>query len=334
MNFLVRHIEYLLRSGDGCVLIPGLGAVISRRIPARYDSEAGRILPPTREYSFNSSLTHTDGTLAASVARARGINFEQAARMVDDAVVRMRKSLREGTPVSLGRVGSIVEREGRTLFIPFAGSLHASPDSWMTAVSVKPLLASPAASTVRDEDEAGMFSSAIRTAWRRNAVRASRIAASVALVLALGFAVAMTLGRTAPETQNASLGFEFSAPASKKSPLISRPGTSSSPLVLVLRTHDDAVTTVDTTKIHEEPAPVRIAAHDAGSARFCLIVASLTTREEAERFVRKGSDLRILEKDGRFRVYAASGGSSSEVRAKAAALGLDDRYPGAWICRR
>ncbi len=97
MNQIVRHIEYLLRSGDGCVVIPGVGAVLSRRVSACFDASTGRFMPPAVEYSFNGALSRSDGALASSVARSRGIAYEQAARIVDEAASDMRRALREGS---------------------------------------------------------------------------------------------------------------------------------------------------------------------------------------------------------------------------------------------
>ena len=44
--------------------------------------------------------------------------------------------------------------------------------------------------------------------------------------------------------------------------------------------------------------------------------------------------LHVLENDGRYRVYALSGNTINDVKAQAAAEGLFERFPGAWVCRR
>lgn len=346
MNLLVRHIEYLLRSGDACVVIPGIGALISHRVPARFDESAGRFLPPSVEYSFNSSIRREDGVLASSFARAGGITYENAVRQVEAEASAMRKALRSGSPVSLGRIGSLMSRDGSTLFIPFAYRLLASPLAWLEPVALRPLASpeDPSHEEDRPSDDASLLASVVKSAWRRTALRAGKIAASVALLLTLGFGVAMTLGRTAPRTENASLGFEFSRNAKPESALISRPGTSSSPLVLVIRHHDDAATVVDTASLSRQseisaanpkPSVAKYDAFGGSDASYCLVVASLGSMSEAERYVAShGGNLRVLESDGRYRVYAASGNSSGAVLEKAHQMGIQDRYPGAWVCRK
>ncbi len=355
MNQIVRHIEYLLRSGDGCVVIPGVGAVLSRRVSACFDASTGRFMPPAVEYSFNGALSRSDGALASSVARSRGITYEQAARIVDEAASDMRRALREGSSVMLGRIGSLARTDGRVVFTPVGRRQAASSAQWFEPLAVRLLVAAQSEAAVLPDDESRVIASAVARAWRRGAVRAARVAASVALVLALGFAVAMTLGRTAPDAQRASIGFEFAAPAKERPALIPRPGTSSSPLVLVLRNHDDAATVVDTLALaaarSRKPegralasakaslaAPAVAVSAESDADRYCYVIASLSTRAEAERYVAAraadGVDLRILDNAGRFRVYAASGSSSASLRRIVAEAGLDSRYPGAWICRR
>ncbi|MDE6120529.1 MAG: hypothetical protein K2F63_01920, partial [Muribaculaceae bacterium] len=66
-------------------------------------------------------------------------------------------------------------------------------------------------------------------------------------------------------------------------------------------------------------------------------LASLYSASEAKDFISNSStsdDLRLLEKDGRFRVFAAQGASIAAVQEQARSEGLYDRYPNAWICRK
>ena len=133
-------------------------------------------------------------------------------------------------------------------------------------------------------------------------------------------------------------------PSQPAESLFERPGTSTAPLVLVLRHHDDATTAVDTTAKATAPkhvaevakivkTPQSVLRFDEND-RYCLVVASLATQEEAERFIARNSKLQlgVLPKDGRYRVYAATG--TTAAGAQSAAAELADRYPDAWVCRR
>ncbi len=334
MNLVVRHIEYLLRTGDGCVVIPGVGGVLARRSSARYDVSAGSYVPPATVYAFNGLLRESDGLLASSIARKEDITFEQAARRVDDFASWVRSTLRDGRSVALGRLGSLHVSDGKTVFMP---QMAKSSASWLCPVALRPLVAAPVRVQEEADSEAAEFAETIRNAWRRTAVRIGRIAASVAVVVALGFAVSNFMGRTAPQAQRASLGPEFSVSSKENTGLLNRPGTSSSPLVLVLRNFDDAATIVDTTMqtpIHKSEEADMLPAH-SGNGAYVYVVASLASRDEAERFVKRhDGDLRILASEsGRYRVYAASASTSGSLREKARMLQLENSFPGAWICR-
>ena len=64
-------------------------------------------------------------------------------------------------------------------------------------------------------------------------------------------------------------------------------------------------------------------------------MASLASRADAEEYVATyGSDYKILEKDGRYRIYTLSGPSFSALNSAAAETGEFKRHPNAWICRK
>ena len=70
--------------------------------------------------------------------------------------------------------------------------------------------------------------------------------------------------------------------------------------------------------------------------KYCLVIASLENRAKAEEYIAKSGNenLAILEKDGRYRVYAATGESPKQTLNNARQNGLTRRYPGAWVCRK
>jgi hypothetical protein len=68
-----------------------------------------------------------------------------------------------------------------------------------------------------------------------------------------------------------------------------------------------------------------------------MVVASLPSRELAQKFVNQNPDvnLQILQSGERFRVYAASGATAAEAQRNAASIAdFATRFPGAWACRR
>ena len=118
MNTLTLHIEYLLRLHD-CVIVPTLGAFIISRCPARFDREAGVILPPSADLTFNPSVTHNDGLLATSIARRAGIDYDSAVEILDEQVAALRAHLSVARTITLGSLGTLtLGAEDNPVFTP------------------------------------------------------------------------------------------------------------------------------------------------------------------------------------------------------------------------
>lgn len=349
MNRVIRHSEYLLQSND-CIIMPGLGAVLAHDESARIDEATGMLVPPTRRFSFNSMLTQNDGLLATSVARCEGIGYDAALRIVTDEIESMRHQLVADGELSLGHIGLLKLDGDKMLFEPYDASSLTPGLLWLPTVRITPL-----SERVKADD------AAVAAASRRRIsplVRFARTAAAVAVAIGLGFVMSTPI--TTDNAQLASFAPEaVKAPSRPAESLFERPGTSTAPLVLVLRHHTDAATAVDTTaklpapkqvvqkvavveaaEIAEVAEVAEVAKTSQSTLRFdesdsyCLVVASLATQEEADRFIARNSkqQLGVLPKDGRYRVYAATG--TTAAGAQSAAAELADRYPNAWVCRR
>lgn len=104
---LAKHIENLLLEND-CVIIPGFGGFIVQYIPARRIDEEGIFLPPYRTVGFNPQLNLNDGLLIQSYMQAHDINYPEASRLVDDAVMELREQLSEKGKVNIHGVGKLL----------------------------------------------------------------------------------------------------------------------------------------------------------------------------------------------------------------------------------
>ena len=87
---------------------------------------------------------------------------------------------------------------------------------------------------------------------------------------------------------------------------------------------------------NENPKNERLNVRLSDADKYCLVIASLENRAKAEEYIAKSGNenLAILEKDGRYRVYAATGESPKQTLNNARQNGLTRRYPGAWVCRK
>lgn len=83
--------------------------------------------------------------------------------------------------------------------------------------------------------------------------------------------------------------------------------------------------------------PAITALHLDPSDRYYLIVASLPTREKAEEYIaaqNHGDKMEIIEADGRYRVFVATGNTIDMARSPITVDKYALRYPNAWVCRR
>ena len=118
MRNLARHIDLLLRTND-CVILPGFGGFIAHTVPAYYASEEHLYYPPTRNISFNASITMNDGLLAQSYMKSYQVDYARATYMIDVAIEELRDALDEEGSVTLPRVGVIKQDIYQTIqFIP------------------------------------------------------------------------------------------------------------------------------------------------------------------------------------------------------------------------
>lgn len=284
------------------------------------------MLAPQRVFTFNPALSHNDGVLASSIARAEGLSYAQASQILDAELPAMRRALEEDSRLSLGRIGTLMRNADGSMRFVAAPAIEMTPSfMWLPTVDLAGFaeveeVAAPAAAVAR----AGMRP-------RRVLGRVARMAAALSLFVAVG--LALLHPRAIENPQQASLGVEMPK-AQVASDIIEMPSEAKAPVILVLRNEADAATAVDTAAYAARRAEVKASA--AAAKRYCLVVASLGSEPEARRFVDSNKDvnLGILVKDGRYRVYAAEGSSIADVSRKAAESELSARFPSSWVCRK
>ena len=339
MIALTEHIEYLLTQHE-CVIVPDLGAFIVRYVPARWDSSQTTLLPPSKCVAFNPSVTDNDGLLVNSVRRRHSLPYEKAVSAIADEVATMRHQLDTDGEISLGRLGSLTQGSESTLeFVPRQGdSLVDSRYEALPPVKISTIISRAKADDETDDEIAApsnIFTSATR--------RLIRIAASVILLIGIGFVASTPILLDDHDVNKASVAapttISLSEPAIKEvvnqALSIAIPDASVSTSVVDTVAHNRyrnfaarkyaAATSSATT-----PVVLRSEVAD----RYCLVVASLTTMEEADKYMKAHRGLNLLVQDGKYRIYAATANSSTALRNNARNAGLFARYPDAWICTR
>lgn len=380
MSLIIDHLEYLLRRHD-CVTVPGIGALMVRYRPARFDNRNSLVIhPPSRELVFNGALVESDGVLENSIARRDGVSFEAARRIVNEEAESLSHQLRTFGSLMLGRLGELIYTEyGTILFNPHdvAGwdfryyglmplylknaenAVSSGREPEMIPVAGKVASGVPAAGVlppVRTWNPDGYGDDVVVPGHdRRNRLTRSivGIAASLAVIVTLALFFLNPI-KVDNEPMKASLAptetavsrqekvcqveekVESDVAAEQESEMSSENYEASAEPAGNLG--DTRVEVAADEAVESPKAKTVTSKADIVSKRFlasdpyCVIVASFPVEEQAERYIaeNRGKKLGVLQQDGKYRVYAATGSTYEEAAAQKAQAGV----AGAWICRR
>lgn len=300
------------------MVVPGLGAILAHGIAPYYSVEDGCWMAPRRVFSFNPDLSRSDGLLIDSVARKMQISKAAAAQEVRKAVDTMRRTLDADLRVDLGSVGALeMTGDGLLSFTPGVCEWISPGIMWLPSPSIKLL---PKASEITGAYEAENRKRNVTGIIRR----VVQIAACVAVLLGLGWAAIQNLEFVSGE-QYASIG-----PTQIDNVAEAGFVSDNTPIVVVLA-KAPANEIIENVSVKDTVERL-----DNQSDLYYLVVGSFYTRGEAEKYISQHKEipLGILAKDGRYRVYAASGTTSAQVYAAAQAPAISSRYPDSWVCRK
>lgn len=347
MKLLCQHIAFLLSRCD-CVIVPGLGAFIASYEPARYNERENILTAPCRTVVFNGALTRNDGILIGSIAQSEGVSYERASEIVGHEVDVMLNELRANGRLSIKGVGVLTDQLDSTPTFEQYEFSAANMGYWaLPAIDVDK------AGLQESENRAEEATAELRPR-RFGAFRAiASVAASMALLLGLGFT--LTLPRDAM-----SSGSEYASLAPVRASNVVTGDVLSDGELYIAIPGEGSWQEVDTAahnsyigKIRQESirrdesaAPAvsgkkelnnafATDVQQTGNGDFCIVVASHDSREKAERWIAEQGDsrLRILKSGKRrYRVYVAS--RSTKEAAHSAIPEFSGRYEGAWVCER
>jgi hypothetical protein len=326
MNTLTLHIEYLLLKHD-CVIVPGLGALLNVRQPARYDEERKLWLPMTREVRFNAALTHDDGLLASSYARKEQVSYAEGREMLGDAVHKLLATLRQESLVTLGRIGTLSTHEGTLVFSPRHDSkrlinilgYHEAPVSKPDSeTSLQEELADEigCAPVNKIAEESSIASEGRKFDTERNYYIAvnktfARVAACLAIILITSLAFVLP-----PNTQT---NVDKASVVPVEQMLQPRAPKASAP----------------TNKADIEINEQRAEQVEEPEGRYHAIIATFATPAEAEAFVSArssaSSELRVVNGRTKSRVSAFSTDNREEATRRISETSFKQEYGDAWI---
>tara|TARA_R110001592_G_scaffold344988_1_gene636617 strand:- start:2357 stop:3394 length:1038 start_codon:yes stop_codon:yes gene_type:complete len=115
---LDQHISQLLFQYD-CVIVPNLGGFVANYKPASIQPIKNTFYPPSKGISFNKNLQNNDGLLVNAVSKANNSTYEEAQKIVDEAVLAMKTTLKAKKKLAIENVGVLFyDNENRIQFEP------------------------------------------------------------------------------------------------------------------------------------------------------------------------------------------------------------------------
>ena len=329
METLRQHITHLLWR-DGLATVPGVGVFTLHRNSSVIDD--GSVSAPAYSVSFERSSATTDAALVTSLTRTCKISKAEAEKEVAESSHSFAQALMSAQGLEFDGIGRLRcgENSGEIEFTPSEPLVSVS--AWLRPLSLEPL-------EIKKPEVADVAAAANALAQRREALarslrRTASSAAAIAVFVLMAFVVSQLPTRKTHQPQVASFGFEqLTASPAVDEPDVNASQATEPALVLILNTPDDG-----TAPAKVRPAKDAVAEQSITPDRYCLVVASLSSRSEADKYIKAHSTterpLSLLDADGRWRVYAISGPTIDDVLTTARATGLYDSYPSAWICRR
>ena len=311
MISIVEHIEYLMMRHD-CVVVPGWGAFIANYTPAACREDGSGLFEcPRRTIGFSSSIVHNDGLLAQSLVRREGVSYDTAMRHINDCVASFRRQLELGGEVSMGSVGYFRRVDSRyNEFVSFPHVQVRDRYYGLVDLDIKSL-----AVLEQEAERQSVESTAAIVPTRRNLFgrKATRIAASVAVLLGLGIMLSTPI---IPDRDHAKASMGISVSAPKTEPL--------APTV------EQGVVNTAVTRVEAYPA---IAATGNTTGKYHMVIATLRNQHELDAFKAAHADLvphmKILDYKGMMCVYVARSddyGKLMSLRGE-----LPERLRDVWI---
>jgi len=290
-----------LLSND-CVIVPDLGGFMAHQVCARYDEEEGLFLPPLRTLGFNPQLKLNDSLLAQSYVEAYDISYPEALKVIADEVRELRQHLDNEGSYELNNIGSLyINDEGNLAFEPCEAGILTPELYGLSSFDIAPLpvempTIQPKAKAKANEetinsalknivvDDASVFAVnndddertiKIKVAWIRNAV-ITAAAVILLFLIATPLTELNTTGITISNL-NSELFTSMMPKDTSTGELKVKIDSDSSARQIATPTKDSAIVSLSLQA--EKPST------DEDTSRYCIILASRITHNNANRFV-------------------------------------------------
>ena len=275
MKNLAQYIEELIIRHE-CVIVPNLGGFITYCDKAIVRNNM--FYAPTERIRFNSLLTYHDGLLAEAYMRDRNIGYSEALNAIATEVEQIKKSLNSGNTVLFGRIGALSLSAENNITLLNSNPKFLPENIGLPVVHLKQLASAEPTNTITINIP-------------QTSTNALRYVASIAIIFLITLFIP---NQTNNNTQHASISFD--SLRSIKSIEYSEESVENS---------DESVE--NNSQILNPQSSLE---DNSSLNKYHLIIASLTSREDAEEYIANHTQfdrtqLQIIESKGKYRISAA-----------------------------
>ena len=275
MKNLAQYIEELIIRHE-CVIVPNLGGFITYCDKAIVRNNM--FYAPTERIRFNSLLTYHDGLLAEAYMRDRNIGYSEALSAIATEVEQIKKSLNSGNTVLFGRIGALSLSAENNITLLNSNPKFLPENIGLPVVHLKQLASAEPTNTITINIP-------------QTSTNALRYVASIAIIFLITLFIP---NQTDNNTQHASISFD--SLRSIKSIEYSEESVENS---------DESVENNSSVL-----TPQSSLEDNSSLNKYHLIIASLTSREDAEEYIANHTQfdrtqLQIIESKGKYRISAA-----------------------------
>lgn len=138
-NMMEKYISELLLEHE-CVIVPELGAFITKETPAALDYINHVLTPPSKELAFNGQIVSDDGLLIGYVAERGGVSMTEAAKMVHDFAMRSLAVIEASGALRLDGMGVLTRVNSRDYVFRLDDKLNLCGDAFgLTTLKAQPI---------------------------------------------------------------------------------------------------------------------------------------------------------------------------------------------------
>ncbi|MFM7636403.1 MAG: hypothetical protein ACKO5W_00880 [Crocinitomicaceae bacterium] len=130
-----------------CVVVPGFGGFIGKKIPAKLESASGILIPPSKQFLFNINLIENDGLVLHYLAAKSAVDYFSAEKFVGQKIEEWKNDLQHGRSVIIPELGIIQKNVNGTMEF----TQDADSNLLLQSFGLKELLFVPLEQGVEDE---------------------------------------------------------------------------------------------------------------------------------------------------------------------------------------